>query len=378
MHLSEEHKMLRAMAREFAEKEIKREASENDQKHRFPQELINRLGELGLMGVAIPETYGGSGLDTLAYVVALEEIAKACAGTAVIMSVNNSLVGDPLYRYGTELQKKKYLKPLAEGKKIGCFMLSEPQAGSDATNQKTKADKKGDFYILNGTKNFITNGPQAHFGLVFAITDPNAGTKGISAFIVERDFLGYQIGKIDEKMGILCSGTCQIHFDNCKVPKENLLGEVGEGLKIAFSTLDGGRIGIAAQALGIAQAAMEASVAYARERKQFGKSIGDYQAIQWMLADMATHIDAARLLIYEAANLKDQGKSFSIASAKAKLFASQTAMDVTTNAIQIYGGYGYMKDYPLERYFRDAKITQIYEGTSEIQRIVIARSLLKD
>ena len=377
MYLSEEHRMLRAMAREFSEKEIKPEASKNDKEHRFPKELVARLGELGLMGVAIPEMYGGSGLDTLAYVVALEEIAKACASTAVIMSVNNSLVGDPLYRFGTESQKKKYLNPLAEGKKIGCFMLSEPQAGSDATQQKTGASKKGDFYILNGTKNFITNGPQAHFGIVFAVTDPSAGTKGVSAFIVERDFTGYSIGPIDEKMGILCSGTCQIHFDNCKVPKVNLLGEQGEGLKIAFSTLDGGRIGIATQALGIAEAALEASVSYAKERKQFGKSIGEYQAIQWMLADMTTHVDAARLLIYEAANLKDEGKSFSVASAKAKLFASQTAMDVTTNAIQIHGGYGYMKDYPLERYFRDAKITQIYEGTSEIQRIVIARSLLK-
>ena len=377
MYLSEEHRMIRAMAREFAEKEIKREAAENDKNHRFPQELIKKIGELGLMGVAIPEKYGGSGLDALAYAVAMEEIARGCAGTSVIMSVNNSLVGEPLLKYGTEEQKQKYLKPVASGKKIGCFMLSEPQAGSDATNQQTKAEDKGAYFLLNGTKNFVTNGPQAEFGLVFAVTDRAAGSKGVSTFIVEKDFPGYRIGKSDEKLGILCSGTSQIHFDNCRVPKENLMGSTGLGLKIAFSTLDCGRIGIAAQALGIAQAAMEASIAYAKERKAFGKPIGDYQAIQWMLSDMATKIDASRLLTHKAASLKDQGKPFSVAAAQAKLFASETAVHTTTDAIQIFGGYGYMKDYPVEKYFRDAKITQIYEGTSEIQRIVIARSLLK-
>ena len=377
MYLSEEHRMIRAMAREFAEKEIKREAAENDKNHRFPQELIKKIGELGLMGVAIPEKYGGSGLDALAYAVAMEEIARGCAGTSVIMSVNNSLVGEPLLKYGTEEQKQKYLKPVASGKKIGCFMLSEPQAGSDATNQQTKAEDKGAYFLLNGTKNFVTNGPQAEFGLVFAVTDRAAGSKGVSTFIVEKDFPGYRIGKSDEKLGILCSGTSQIHFDNCRVPKENLMGSTGLGLKIAFSTLDCGRIGIAAQALGIAQAAMEASIAYAKERKAFGKPIGDYQAIQWMLSDMATKIDASRLLTHKAASLKDQGKPFSVAAAQAKLFASETAVHTTTDAIQIFGGYGYMKDYPVEKYFRDAKITQIYEGTSEIQRIGIARSLLK-
>lgn len=377
MYLSEEHRMIRAMAREFAEKEIKKEAADNDKNHRFPKELIKKIGELGLMGVAIPEKYGGSGLDSLAYAVAMEEISRGCAGTSVIMSVNNSLVGEPLLKYGTEEQKQQYLKPVASGKKIGCFMLSEPQAGSDATNQKTRAIDKGDYYLLNGTKNFITNGPQADIGLVFAVTDPDQGTKGVSAFIVEKDFEGYRIGKSDEKLGITCSGTCQIHFDNCRVPHKNLLCEKGMGLKVAFSTLDYGRIGIAAQAVGIAQAAMEASVGYAQERKAFGKVIGEYQAIQWMLANMATKIDASRLLMYEAAHLKDQGKPFSVAAAKAKLFASETAVHTTTDAIQIFGGYGYMKDYPVEKYFRDAKITQIYEGTSEIQRIVIARSLLK-
>ncbi len=369
--------MIRAMAREFAEKEIKPQAIDNDKNHRFPKELIKKLGELGLMGVAIPENYGGSGLDSLSYAVAMEEISRGCAGTSVIMSVNNSLVGEPLLKYGSEEQKQKYLKPVAQGKKIGCFMLSEPQAGSDATNQQTKAEDKGSYFLLNGTKNFITNGPQAEIGIVFAVTDKEKGSQGVSAFIVEKSFPGYRIGKSDEKMGITCSGTCQIHFDNCRVPKENLLGEKGLGLKIAFSTLDCGRIGIAAQAIGIAQAAMEASINYAQERKAFGKAIGDYQAVQWMLSDMATHIDASRLLMYEAASLKDQGKPFSVAAAKAKLFSSQTAVDTTTDAIQIFGGYGYMKDYPVEKYFRDAKITQIYEGTSEIQRIVIARSLLK-
>ncbi|MBI2608200.1 MAG: acyl-CoA dehydrogenase [Deltaproteobacteria bacterium] len=376
--LSEEHRMLRAMVREFAEKEIKKESQENDKAHRFPVGLVKRMGELGLMGVAIPEEYGGSGLDNLAYAIAVEEVSRGCAGTSVIMSVNNSLVGDPLLRFGTPEQKQKYLKPLAKGEKIACFMLSEPQSGSDATHQKTTAQKKGHQYILNGTKNFITNGPQADFGIVFAMTDPSQGAKGVSAFIVEKGWKGFRVGSIDEKLGILCSGTSQMHFDNCEVPEENLLGKVGEGIKIAFSTLDGGRIGIGAQALGIAQAAMEAAITYAKERKQFGRAIGDFQAIQWILADMATSLDATRLLVYQAANLKDQGKPYAIAGAKAKLFASEVAMEVTTNAIQVYGGYGYMKDYPLEKYFRDAKITQIYEGTSEVQRIVIARSLLKD
>ncbi|HLD74679.1 MAG TPA: acyl-CoA dehydrogenase [Bdellovibrionota bacterium] len=377
MYLSEEHRMIRTMAREFAEKEIKPQAAENDKNHRFPERLIQKIGDLGLMGVAIPEKYGGSGLDTLAYAVAVEEISRGCAGTAVVMSVNNSLFGEPLLKYGSEEQKQKYLKPVASGKKIACFMLSEPQAGSDATNQQTKAVDKGEYYLLNGTKNFITNGPQADFGIVFAVTDKEAGSKGVSAFIVEKDFEGYRIGKSDEKMGITCSGTCQIHFDNCRVPKENLLGERGGGLKVAFPTLDCGRIGIAAQAVGIAQAAMEASIGYAKERKAFGKAIGEYQAIQWMLANMATKTEASRLLMYKAAYFKDQGQSFSLPAAQAKLFASETAVQVATDAIQIFGGYGYMKDYPVEKYFRDAKITQIYEGTSEIQRIVIARSLLK-
>ncbi|MBI2027030.1 MAG: acyl-CoA dehydrogenase [Deltaproteobacteria bacterium] len=381
MILSQEHILIQNMARDFALKEIRPVAAKFDETHEFPKEIIQKLGKLGLMGVAIPEKYAGSGLDCLSYAIAMEEISRGCAGVSVVMSVNNSLVGDPLLKFGTEEQKEKYLKPLASGQRIGCFMLSEPQSGSDAINQKTSAVKENDYYILNGTKNFITNGPQAHFGIVFASSLASSGRGGgsnsISAFIVEKNFSGYKIGKSDRKLGIAASGTCQIHFDQCKVPKENLLGDEGKGLKIAFSTLDGGRIGIAAQAVGIAVAAMEASVSYAKERKQFGRTIGEFQAVQWMLADMSTKIDAARLLVYRAAQLKDQGKPYSIESAKAKLFASQTVMEVTTDAVQIFGGYGYMKDYPVEKYYRDAKITQIYEGTSEVQRMVIARGMLR-
>jgi butyryl-CoA dehydrogenase len=375
--LTDEQKMIREMAREFSLKEIKPLAAFNDETHEFPKELVKKMGKLGFMGVAIPEKYGGANLDYVSYVLILEEIARYCASSAVIVSVNNSLVCDPLINYATEEQKQKYLKPLASGEKLGCFALTEPQAGSDASNQKTTAKKEGNYYLLNGTKNFITNGKEADIAIVFASTDKEKAYRGISAFIVEKNFNGFSVGKIEKKLGINASSTTELVFENVKVPKENLLGSENVGFKIAMTTLDSGRIGIAAQAVGIANGAFLDSVAYAKERIQFGKSIAQQQAIQWMLADMSTNIDAAMLLTLNAAKLKDLGLSYIQESSKAKLFASETAMAVATKAIQIHGGYGYTKDYPVERYFRDAKITEIYEGTSEIQRLIIASSLLK-
>lgn len=369
--------MLQKMAREVAEREIVPYATEADLESKFPEQGVKRLAELGLMGVFVPEAYGGSGLDHLSYVVALEEIAVACASTAVIMSVNNSLVCAPLLIFGNQDQKKKYLAPLAKGEKLGCFCLSEPNAGSDAGSQQTSVVKRGNKYILSGTKNFITNGPQAHTAVVFAQGDKSKGKKGISAFIVERDWKGVEIGKVEKKMGIKASGCSQVIFNDVEVPEENLLGKEGDGFKIALRTLDGGRIGIGAQAVGIARGALEAATRYAKERKQFDEPIANFQAIQWMIADMATMLDAARLLVHRAANLEDQDKPFSKEAAMAKLYASETAMKITTDAVQIFGGYGYMKDYPVERFFRDAKITEIYEGTSEIQRLVIASHVLK-
>ena len=378
INLSEEQKMVRNTSREFTENEIKPVAAINDREHKFPKEIIDKLGELGFMGMNVPEQYGGSGLDYLSYILALEEICKGCASTGAIMSVNNSLVSAPLKTFGNENQKSSFLKDLASGNKLGCFMLSEPEAGSDAASMKTTATLDGDNYILNGTKSWITNGAEADLAIVFASTDRSLKHKGVSAFIVDMKTTGVNIGKLEDKLGIRATSTAQVFFEDCKVPAQNLLGSEGEGFKIALYTLDGGRIGIAAQAVGIAQAALEESVRYAKERRAFGKTISDFQGLQFMIADMATRVEASRLLVWQAAVMKDRDERYSKQSAMAKLFAAETAMWVTTKAIQIHGGYGYTTDYPVERYFRDAKITEIYEGTSEIQRIVIARETLKE
>ncbi|RJP68215.1 MAG: acyl-CoA dehydrogenase [Candidatus Abyssobacteria bacterium SURF_17] len=375
--LTEEQRMIQDMARNFAEKEVAPVAAELDDTHRFPTELAQKMGELGLMGVAVPDQYGGAGMDCVSYVVALEEISRACANTGVIMSVNNSLVCDPILSNGTEEQKKKFLTPLASGKKIGCFGLTEPNAGSDASNQKTTAVLDGDKWVINGSKIFITNASHADTVVLFATTDKEKGSRGISTFIVEKETPGYKVGKIERKLGLNASGTAELIFEDCRIPKDQLLGGLGQGFKIAMQTLDGGRIGIGAQAVGIARAAMEQSVKYSMERVQFNQPIAKFQAIQWMLADMATEIDASRLLVYRAARMKDAGQRYSKESAMAKLFASETAMKTATKAVQIHGGYGYSKEYPVERNFRDAKVTEIYEGTSEIQRLVIAANVLK-
>jgi len=377
LELTEEQKMIQKMTRDFTEEKIKPVAAELDQTSRFPQELVDEMARLGLMGVAIPEEYGGAGMDNVCYAIAMEEISRGCASTGVIMSVNNSLVCDPLYKNGSEEQKKGCLTALASGAKLGCFGLTEPQAGSDATNQKTSAVLDGDSWVLNGQKNFITNGAEADVAIIFAMSDPEKAHRGISAFIVEKETPGFSVPKVEKKLGISASSTAELLFEDCRIPAENLLGERGKGFKMAMETLDGGRIGIAAQALGIARAALEASVRYAQEREQFNQPIARFQAIQFMISDMATEIDAARLLIYRAAYLKDKGVRYSVESAMAKLFASEAAMRVTTKAIQVHGGYGYIKEYPVERHFRDAKITEIYEGTSEVQRMVIAAGLLK-
>jgi alkylation response protein AidB-like acyl-CoA dehydrogenase len=334
------------------------------------------MGELGLMGIAIPEAWGGSGSDTVAYAVALEEVARACASHAVIMSVNNSLYCDPVQRYGTEEQKQRFLAPFASGQRLGCFCLTEPEAGSDARNQHTRAVKDGGHYVVNGRKIFVTNGREAEVALVLAQTDRGAAHHGISAFLVEKGIAGFTVVKTEDKLGIRASDTAELLFEDCRVAAACRLGGEGQGFAIAMSTLDGGRIGIAAQALGIATAAYEASVAYARERKSFGVPIGRHQMIQWMLADMATTIEAARMLTWHAAWRKDAGLPFTAEASMAKLFASETAMRVTTDAVQVHGGYGFIKEYQVERHFRDAKITQIYEGTSQIQKLVIARHLL--
>lgn len=376
--LSEEHLMIRQAARDFAQNELLPGVIERDDKQQFPAEQVRKMGELGFMGMMVDPKYGGGGMDTLSYVIAMEEISKIDASASVSMSVNNSLVCWGIEKYGTEEQKEKYLKPLAMGEKIGAFCLSEPEAGSDATSQKTTAEDKGDYYLLNGTKNWITNGNSASYYIVIAQTYPEKGHKGINAFIVEKDWEGFVVGKKEDKMGIRGSDTHSLMFQDVKVPKENRIGEDGFGFKFAMKVLSGGRIGIAAQALGIAAGAYELSVKYSKERKSFGKPISEHQAIAFKLADMATQVDAARLLVYRSAVLKDQGKNFDMESAMAKLHASETAMNVTTEAVQVHGGYGYVKEYHVERLMRDAKITQIYEGTSEIQRIVISRSVLRD
>lgn len=375
--LTEEQQMVQNVAREFAEDKVRPLAAELDQTGRFPAELINQMAELGFLGVVFPEEYGGAGMDYISYAVVVEEISCACGSTGIIMSAHSSLVCDPIYAYGTEEQKRRFLVPLVKGKKIGCYGLTEPGAGSDAASIKTTAELSGDEWIINGTKLFITNGAEAEVILVFAVTDKEKGKRGISAFVVEKNTPGFSVGKVEEKLGVHASSTAELIFEDCRVPKENLLGERGKGLRIALETLDGGRIGVAAQAIGIARAALEESVKYAKERQQFGRPIASFQAIQWMLADMATEIDAARFLALRAAFLKDKGQPYAQEAAMAKLFASEVSSRVTRKGVQIHGGYGYTKDYPVERFFRDARITEIYEGTSEIQRLVIAANLLK-
>lgn len=373
--LSEEHEMIRKMVRDFAEKEVAPTAAERDEEERFDREIFDKMAELGLTGIPWPEEYGGIGSDYLAYAIAVEELSRVCASSGVVLSAHTSLASWPIYRFGTEEQKQKYLVPLARGTSIGAYALTEPGSGSDAASMKTTAVKQGDHYVINGSKIFITNGGVADIYIIFAVTDPEKGHRGISAFIVESTFPGFKVGKLERKMGIRSSPTAEIIFEDLIVPAENLLGEEGQGFKIAMMTLDGGRNGIAAQAVGIAQGALDAAIRYAKERKQFNKPIIDNQGISFKLADMATHVEAARLLTYQAAWLESKGLPYGKASAMAKLFAGDTAMMVTTEAVQIFGGYGYTKDYPVERFMRDAKITQIYEGTQEIQRLVISRML---
>ncbi len=374
--LTEEHLMIQKAARDFAQNELLPGAIERDEKMTPPREFHKKLGELGFMGMMVSPEYGGSGLDTISYIIAMEEISKVDNSVSVAMSVNNSLVCWGLETFGTEEQKQKYLVPLATGEVLGAFCLSEPEAGSDATQQRTVAEDKGDHWLINGTKNWITNGSSADIYLVIAQTNPELGHRGISAFIVEKNSPGVQVAPKEHKMGIRASDTHSITFSDVQVPKENIIKEPGFGFKFAMKTLAGGRIGIAAQALGIASGAYELSVKYAKERQAFGKEISKHQAIQFKLADMATEIEAARLLIYKSGWLKDQGMDYNLASSMAKVFASEVAMKVTTEAVQVHGGYGYVKEYHVERLMRDAKITQIYEGTSEIQRIVIARHIL--
>lgn len=376
--LTEEHKAVKDAARDFAQNVLKPGVIARDKEIRFPTEEIKQLGELGFMGMMVSPEYGGGGMDTISYVLAMEEIAKVDASCAVVLSVNNSLVCWGLETFGSEAQKQKYLIPLAKGEKIGAFCLSEPEAGSDATSQRTSAIDKGDYYLLNGTKNWITNGKSASTYLVIAQTYPEKGHHGINAFIVERGMEGFIVGEKEDKMGIRASDTHTLIFNDVKVPKENRIGEDGFGFKFAMKTLSGGRIGIASQALGIAAGALELSIAYSKERETFGKPIHQHQAIAFKMADMATEIDAARLLCLKAAWEKDNGGNYDVTGAMAKLFASQIAQTATTEAVQIHGGYGYVREYHVERLMRDAKITQIYEGTSEIQKIVISRAILKD
>ncbi len=374
--LSEDTQAIRDAARELARDAILPGAMERDRTHAFPAELVDQLGELGFMGMFVPEEYGGAGFGVLDYVVALEEICYADAGVGVVMSVNNSLVCYPILKFGNHDQKSRYLPALASGEKLGCYALTEPEAGSDAGAQKTRISRDGDDYVLDGTKMWITNGPQADVCVAYASHDPAERHRAVSAFIIETESPGFAVGKVEEKLGIACSGTSELIFDGLRVPPQNLIGEERGGFKVAMGTLDGGRIGIAAQALGIAQRAFDLAVAYAKDRKAFGRPIADKQAIQWMLADMGTRIDAARLLTWRAASMKDRGERGSRECSMAKLFASETANFCADRALQIHGGYGYSKEYEVERLFRDARITTLYEGTSEIQRLVIAKSFL--
>lgn len=375
--LTEEHEMIRKMVRDFAKNEVAPTAAERDEEERFDMDIFKKMAELGLTGIPWPEEYGGIGSDYLAYCIAIEELSKVCASTGVTLSAHTSLAGWPIYKFGSEEQKQKYLRPMAQGETIGAYGLTEPGSGSDSGAMRTTAVADGGDYILNGTKIFITNGGIADTYVVFALTDPASRQKGTSAFIVEKDFEGFSVGKKEKKLGIRSSPTTELIFENCRVPKENLLGKEGEGFKIAMMTLDGGRNGIAAQAVGIAQGALDAAVDYAKEREQFGKPIAAQQGIGFKLAEMATSVEAARLLTYQAAWLESEGLPYGKESAMSKLFAGDAAMKVTTEAVQVFGGYGYTKDYPVERFMRDAKITQIYEGTQEIQKLVISRMLTK-
>jgi butyryl-CoA dehydrogenase len=374
--LSEEHRLVQTTVREWATTRLLPLAAEMDRTGRYPPELIRELGEMGLMGVFVPEADGGGGMDTVSYCIAIEEIARAEAALSAVASVNNSLVCYPILAFGTDAQKRTYLPELARGRKLGCYCLTEPTAGSDAGSLQATARDAGSGWVLNGTKIFVTNGVEADVLIIYARTDAAPGSRGISAFIAEKGDPGLSVGKVEHKLGIRASSTCEIVLEDCRLPKDRLLGERGKGFRVALATLDGGRIGIAAQALGIARAALEDSVAYAKERRQFGRPIAEFQATQWKIADMATRIQAGRLLTYRAAWIRDLGRRHTVQASMAKLFASETAMWAAMQAVQIFGGYGYIQDYPVERHFRDAKITEIYEGTSEVQRLVIARELL--
>ncbi len=377
---TEEQQMLKDMCAKFADNVLAPKAAEYDKSHEFPMEHVKKMAEMGLMGVVYPPEYNGSGMDYVSYAIAVEEMSRGCASTGVILSAHNSLCTSPLYYFGTEAQRKKFVSKLASGEHIGCFGITEPNAGSDAAGTTTTAELKNGKWILNGTKNFITNGGVADTAVVSAVTDKSQGAKGLSMFIVSKGTPGFSVGKTEEKLGICASSTTELVFDNCEIPEENLLGEKGQGFKIAMHTLDGGRVGIAAQALGIARAAMDAAVKYSKDRVQFKKPISSFQAIQWMIADMATEIEAAKLLIYQAATMLDTGErqKYSKYCAMAKLYASEMSHRVTHKALQIFGGYGYVKEYPMERFYRDSRITEIYEGTSEIQRLVIAANVIAE
>lgn len=375
--LTREQELVKQMVREFAQDKVKPIAAEIDETERFPMENVKEMAKLGMMGIPFSKEYGGAGGDVLSYILTVEELSKVCGTTGVIVSAHTSLCASLINEFGTPAQKEKYLTPLAKGEKLGAFGLTEPGAGTDAAGQQTTAVLEGDNYILNGSKIFITNGGVADTFIIFAMTDKSQGTRGISAFIVEKDFPGFSIGKLEDKMGIRASSTTELIMENCVVPKENLIGREGKGFGIAMKTLDGGRIGIAAQALGIAEGAFEEAIAYMKERKQFGRSLSAFQGLQWMVAEMDVKIEAARFLVYKAACLKQEGKPYSVDAARAKLFAADVAMEVTTKAVQLFGGYGYTKEYPVERMMRDAKITEIYEGTSEVQKMVIAGSILR-
>jgi len=376
--LNDEQLMIQAMVREFARKVLAPTAAERDQTKEFPADNIKKMGNLGLMGIMIPPEYGGEGADTVSYVLALMEVAYACASTAVVMSVQNSIVCESIYRYGSEDQKKRFLEPLASGEVIGAFALTEPQAGSDPVSQSTSAVRDGDCYVINGTKRFITSGKNAGIVVVTAKTDESQRHKGISAFLLKKGIPGLTVGSLEDKMGLCASDTCDLTFEDCRVPVEDRIGEEGDGFNIAMSCLDGGRVGIAAQSVGVAQAALDASIKYTKKRIQFGRTISKFQGIRWMIADMATEIEAARQMTLIAAALKDRGKKFSIQASMAKLFASEMVNRVTAKALQIHGGYGFIKGYAVERYYRDARVFTIYEGTSEIQRVVISNHIFKD
>lgn len=375
--LSAQQELMQQLMRSFAETEVKPLAAEIDETEQYPRVTVNKMAKNGMLGINIPAEYGGAGADSLSYVIAIEELAKVCATTAIIMSAHTSLACGPLLAFGTEEQKQKYLVPLAKGEKIGAFGLTEPNAGTDSAAQQTTAVLEGDHFVLNGSKCFITNGGQADVYIIFAMTDKAKGNRGISAFIVEKDFPGFSIGKIEHKMGIRASATTELIFEDCIVPKDNLLGEMNKGFKIAMHTLDGGRVGVAAQALGIAEGAFNETIKYMKERAQFGKPLAQFQGLQWMVADMKCDIESAKLLLYRAAMAKDSGKPFSMDAAMAKLRCAETAMSVTTKCVQLHGGYGYSREYPLERMMRDAKITEIYEGTSQVQKMVISGQIFK-